>query len=204
VAERYPDMSFEWFYWSKQYDRGDAKAAEAVIQARIRQLGDPPPPGQQERMASYYLLTKQHDKALATLNALCGPRAPDMMLLLLAMSQDRLGRAKERDPTLRRAAALRTTGGKLAQLFLDAVADGDKGQLDLRAVDALLNGMPADLRGDTWYFVGRFLDGRGQAEAVKYYARCAEAPLHKTATIHILALVELRNHGQQPGKAQAD
>ena len=61
-------------------------------------------------------------------------------------------------------------------LIRDSLADGGKKPLDLAAVDAIIESIPAEARGNAQFFVGKYLMNHGKPDAGrKYLRRCADS-----------------------------
>jgi hypothetical protein len=100
-----------------------------------------------------------------------------------------------------------STGKQLTDLFIDCLSKGDKGTLDLEAVEAILKRMTTPGAAEnTCYFIGRFLEKRGQSEAaLRYLDRCATAPREANGGAYktlyqTLAMAYLRDQGAEPGR----
>lgn len=99
----------------------------------------------------------------------------------LMLVADELGDVEQRDAALEDLCTkLKDKAPKtcaVCALFLATLAGEGKTPLDLSAVDAIVETIPAQSRGNTEFFVGQFLLNRGRTDdAKKYLQHCADSP----------------------------
>jgi hypothetical protein len=127
--------------------------------------------------------------------------------LLLSLTLDELGKTKERDAILKAFPAHKNKEYTLmAAIIRETLAKGEKTPLDLKAVEAALQPMAQPEKGYCRFFVGMFLEQRGDVKNAKhYYAEAGSVPHEVIREIGTLAIVRLRALGGElpksaPGK----
>jgi tetratricopeptide (TPR) repeat protein len=202
ASERYTDGWFNWYVWCRRTGHGDVAAAEKFTQEWLAETGGRLSGNDLLTAAVVYLLGGKPDKAIEIAYRWEGRRASAGPFLLAAI-QDTRGRAKERDQLLRYLPApAGSPSKKVADLFLRCTDAGEKGRLDLEAVEAALKAMAEVDRTDFYYFVGHFLALRGDKKnAAAYLERCASAVDRKSDIFRALAAVELRENPAAGGKS---
>jgi tetratricopeptide (TPR) repeat protein len=201
AAERYDDGRIRWYYWCRRTGKGDVQAAEKLVRKQIDSLDDHYSRQDLTNFATFYVLTKEPEKALEMIAAL-GKQAPSETVTLLHMTVlDGLGKTEDRNAAMKTLAAKDTPYGRLVKLFSDCLAKGEKGKLEGEAVEKILKTVPADAVVDANYFVGKFLEHRGhKEEAVKYLQRSASGKNARSFLVKMLATAELRDQAIEPEK----
>jgi tetratricopeptide (TPR) repeat protein len=163
LTERYSE-GFEWFIWCQRTGRGDSAAARDYAAQFYIEMGNPIPPKYFPKLAVYLTLTKQPDHAIERWKqaAAQDPKGPYGLFLALAL--DAQGDKAGRDAALRALLGKNNPYSYLSKSFADCLAQGEHGKLDFKAIEAALKRTPRDLNPDIDYFVGRFLDLRGEKE----------------------------------------
>src|SRR5262249_16989685 len=94
--------------------------------------------------------------------------------LCSAPLHDELGQAPERNAGLQKISD-KNPFKTLAQFLLSHIAKGDKAVPDSASVDKFLKEMPDSERGPGCYFIGRFLELRGEKKKAKeLYRSCVQ------------------------------
>src|SRR5262249_1335189 len=130
--------------------------------------------------AFVHLLNGDHAKALACFQSVKGDETFPAALYYAALTADALGTPKLRDESLERPATdprCRTMAtAKLCPMFREVIAQGDKGRIDLAALDKLVAQVPDERRGNVLFNVGWFLALHGPTAAAEdYLKRCVDS-----------------------------
>jgi tetratricopeptide (TPR) repeat protein len=195
ASERYSDGWFNWYLWCRRTGHGDVRAAEKFTTEWLAQSGDRLGPVDRTYAAVVYLLSDQKEKALAAADRAATDRPVTGALFTLASVQNALGKAADRDRTLRRIS--QDPEKRLAEALL-GVAAGTAGP---EAVEAALRWLPDYTRPDYCYHIGHFFALRGDKKnAAAYLERCALAPEHRSVMFQSLAAAELRDVSEAGGE----
>jgi tetratricopeptide (TPR) repeat protein len=204
ITLRYPTSYAKWYYWSLRTGKGDVKAAEQVVKERLQQLGGRLTPNDMLCSVILQLTAGQPKLALEAFQQLYQQKATGWRALNLALLYDELKDREGRDKALQKVDD-QPAFGKLAELFSQCLARGEKENLDADAVEAVLKEMPADRWADACYLLGRFLELRGQTKsALVYLNRSAMNPQSIGDPYPALAGVRLRANGVEPGKGPGE
>jgi tetratricopeptide (TPR) repeat protein len=197
IVNRYPESVPYWFYWCKRNGRGDLAAAEKLVVERFVDLGDRLDTKDLLHVAAYYLLTDQPQKATDVLAKFVKRSPTESKILILATLYDDLGQTKERDAALQNWPTKSDTPYlRIAKLFAECLAKGEKGELDLDAVDAAIKRIPDNLVADVCYAVSHFLEKRGKSDAAtKYLVRAAIGGERRASVSRSVASYEARKRG---------
>jgi len=184
TSERYEDARIEWFFWCKRYQKGDAKAAEALAQRYIDELLPRATAADQEKMGIFYALCrKPREAAAAFQKSLKETNNPydGLHIALLGMAL--------KDGELRDSALLQVVQKgrayqvahddrglevELGKEFRDLLELGAGAAPNPGVFDRLLDRAPDQgSRANAAFFIGRFLEfHRSVADANPYYEQC--------------------------------
>lgn len=203
VSERYDDWRFAWYFWCLRSGKGDIRAARQLAEQKIRLLGDKLSADDRANLAVFYLTAKRPDKATELFEAGYRQNPAESLALFLISLYDEQGKTQQRDRMIKELAGHNTYYGRLAGVYRDALANGEKGLPDLKAVENVLRALKPHQAADACYFVGSFLQRRGDVKnGLRYLDRCATAIEAHTMQIRALAAFAMRETGQEPGKVQ--
>ena len=88
----------------------------------------------------------------------------------------------------------------LARMIREAHADGGEHPLDLAAVDKVLERMPANMRGNAEFLIGRYQLNRGQPESARKYLQYAAKAPETQAWLKVIAVDSLRSMDAKKGR----
>ena len=195
ASERYAASYFLWCYWCLRTGKGDIAAADQFYVAIFNQLGAKTTVNDVVLMSAYHTLTNRNQKAVEILRPVYQRVPGELLAMYLLLACDEIGDQQGRDQVLQSFPGKEPPMKQLAELFRACLAKGEKGDLDLRAVDALMAKLEPMSEAEMACYVGRFLDKRGQAQAAtQYLTRCAMSP-EKTVLAQTFATVRLRARG---------
>jgi tetratricopeptide (TPR) repeat protein len=192
VAMRYGGM--EWYLWCLRTGRGDAEAAKTSAQRHIASLTPRSPDGLLQ-VAAFHLCAGDLTKALEGFQrSFAADKDPYSGLVGAAIALE-LGQSEDAKTLL--AAAIKDGGrvrveGRrrfdllaLSQELLSLLDTPTWGQAEREKLDVILLNAPSPGQRCTLeFFVGRYLELKGQAEhAMPYYRRCFHAREPKYARI---------------------
>ena len=203
VSERYDDWRFAWYFWCLRSGKGDIRAARQLAEQKIRALGDKLSAGDRANLAVFYLTAKRPEKATELFEAGYRQNPAESIALFLISLYDEQGKTQQRDRMIKELAGHNTYFGRLAGIYRDALAKGEKGLPDLKAVENVMRALKPHQAADACYFVGSFLQRRGDTRnGLRYLDRCATAIEAHTQQVRSLAAFAMRESGQEPGKVQ--
>jgi hypothetical protein len=185
VSERYPNPSWaKWFLWCHRTGHGDLDAARRWVERLAGAMGEGPGEDGNELLGYIHLLCGEPKQALedfkngevAFEEGYDGPAA-----IIKALLADQLGDARLRDETLERVCTdLKDKAPKtiqVCQMFRDVLSRGMDAQLDLAAVDPIIESSTPGGREVIEFLVGWFVNQHGNPEAARaYWRRCAASP----------------------------
>lgn len=125
---------------------GDAKAAAQFVEQRIQDYAAIAPDAEPMAFGHYYLMKQDLKQALGFYMRVFDHSQDLPAALMAALTADAIGDPAVRDSLLDwfcnqgRAKAPKTA--QLCQLLRDALAHGDKGSLDLKAVNSIIRSSP--------------------------------------------------------------
>lgn len=187
VSERYDNAYGAWFLWCRRTGKGDAPAAQRLLEERVRALGARRAGDDLILIGTYHSLTGRPREALELFGE--AARDPELVWghLLLAALHDEAGDTAARDQALQ-AVAGNNPYKPVADFLRAALAKGEKAALDPDEADKLLRALAVPARPASCYVLGRFAERRGQAEAARdYYRRCVAEAEFKNSVIPVLA-----------------
>jgi tetratricopeptide (TPR) repeat protein len=183
AIERYPDSTWSaWYRFCKRTGQGDLAAARAWTEARLEAVRGRPDLADPRTAAYFYWSIRALEQARDAMSQ-ASERDPldSSRLLALALIAGELGDTARRDAafeslwTKHRGQAPRAN--QVCRVLRQWLAQGGKGEPDLASVDATIEELDPDLRGDLEFFVGRLLKDHGKPELGKpYLARVSESP----------------------------
>jgi tetratricopeptide (TPR) repeat protein len=199
VSERYPENSFDWFYWCMRVGKGDRAAAQKFVEERIREIGARVSRADLSRFAVFYTLTRQKAEALSIWELYYKAARSESLAFLLANALDELDKKEQRNQILGDFTGT-SPYAKLARLFRDTLAKGEKEGFDPKLVDEALANSQEQFKGGAYLFAGCFLECRGKTkEACAFYERCAQsAGKGMPPDFALIANVRMREHGYTP------
>jgi tetratricopeptide (TPR) repeat protein len=203
VAERYNDSA--WMYWCHRTGRGDVAAADEFVRKQLEGLGTNLYSRGYVRIAIFYLLTNEPDKALVVAQRAYENRKDPYNGLLAAIIADGLDKTAERDRLLTEVTSTTLPHNyteaptqdfykRLAALMRDTVTTKKVPQLNLAEFDKLqAEAAPEKLYPSVLqYLAAVFLKTRGDLEnAKKYLIRAAQSDDWQNSN-HVLACQLLR------------
>ncbi len=199
AAMRYGSTA--WYVWCRRTGRGNVAAAKKLAEKHVDGLGDAPP-SQLIDLGMFHMLNdKPGDAFEAFRDSLAGDKNPfsGLMGAALAVELGRLDDAKQLLNTTAREGHRMRLEGKTrfekiaaAKLLLTLLDLPEWNQVHREQLDTILiNASSSGERCNLEYFVGRFLELKGQADqAAAYYRRCYHA--HDDKLTRALAAERLR------------
>ncbi len=176
ATERYPNTSWAlWYLFCNRTGHGDREAANAFAESYLEAAAGRPDLADPIAAAYFFWLNGSTRRAHAAFGALYDANPSASMALPAALLADEAGDAGRRDAILGQlATTLKDQAPKsaaVAGLMRDSLAEGKP--LDLAAVEPILASIRPEARGNTEFFVGKFLLNRGRAEAGRDHLRKA-------------------------------
>ncbi len=197
TSERYPDQALAWLYWCLRVGKGDREAARELADELVRGRRRSGTLADWSALAIFYTATQQKSEALDARERILKASRTEFDALLVALAHDDVGDADKRDRALAGLTG-QSALARLAKIFVEALAKGDKEAPDPQALDAALSGADPMSKEASYYLIGQFLECRGQKKAAAvYFNRCAvgkSAP----ADLVLLATIRLREQGLAP------
>ncbi|HWE37970.1 MAG TPA: hypothetical protein VG406_15475 [Isosphaeraceae bacterium] len=182
TTERYPTTSWtNWYSFCKRTGHGDLKAARAWTDAYVASVAGRPDLADPETVGYYYWSVGSPKEAHDALTRAFDVKPTAPVGINLAVLADELGDKARRDSALAKVCdELKDQAPKSAaicRLIRDSLADGGKTPLDLKAIDAILESIPAERRPGTEFFIGKYLMNHGKTDVGrKYLKHCADSP----------------------------
>ncbi len=210
-AERYPHSWAVWFMFCKRTGHGDVEAARALAEQVLQMLGDRPDVSRPEIVQSdwlgfYYWLTDRPGKALDPLRRAyqSKPGPPECTYPLLVA--DQVGDRAARDECLQTFRDRHGTQSPKSRQVLDLLfskdAAGGAPSPDLKAIDAILESIRPEIRGNTAFPVGVFLANHARPELARKYLRMGTEGARTGPWIRVVAANLLQRIDQKPGPKQ--
>jgi tetratricopeptide (TPR) repeat protein len=207
TAQRYEYSRPDWFLWCQRTGHGNAKEAEQLCIQHFASLRGRMSAHDHQVEGITLLMRKKPREALAAFQSAFQTDKDPYVALHISLLMDELKTTDARAAYAKvladsdkqdRQGRPYTHARRVLEMFRESLADGGKGNLNLRAVDNLLRQANGETRTNLEFFIGRFLELHGNAKAGgEYYRRCATEPL----TIkwnHALACMYLRERGITP------
>ncbi len=185
ISERYPNTSWaNWFLWCHRTGQGNLDVARRGAERHARAMGERSGGGWRDMLGYLHLLSGEPKEALDDFRN--GYRELKVMedgmgAIAKALLADQLGDLKLRDETLERVCIdFKDTAPKtirVCQMFRDVLSRGKDAQLDLAAVDPIIESASPVGRETIEFFVGWFVKQHGNPAAARVYLRrCAASP----------------------------
>lgn len=184
LSQRYPSSSIgAWLKFCKRTGHGDLKSAQQLVDlynARVATLLKSQPQPTDPLDAGYSAwLSGAKAEAVEHFRKAYQSSAPIMSGLSLMAIADEEGDAQQRDGILKEMAAKYAARSpklfNVLKLFSDAFAKGDRAVPESGALEAALQDVAINMRGNTEFYVGWFLRKRGNSgDAEKYFRRSVE------------------------------
>ncbi len=176
TSARYQRSWLDWYAWCKRTGHGDVKAAAALVEAQLEVRAPAATGIESTCIGIFLLLEKQPKAARAQFERLIQTDNTTLNGALLALACDAAGDAAARDATLKAIGNdPKPTSPKTAKILgmLGAwLASGEKSPLDRKSIDEPIEGMPPQLRANSYSMVAIFLDRHGKPEdALDYLKR---------------------------------
>jgi tetratricopeptide (TPR) repeat protein len=192
MDERYPSaIGTDWYRFCKRTGHGDLQTARASTEARfdgIRGRMDLPT----ARSLGYFswsIGSLERAREGFTAAAAIDPR-DSSFLLKLALLADEQGKTDERNQKLDTLATKHQGQApqmsQVCRVLRQWLAQGAKGQPDLALVNATIEGLKPDQRGELELFVGQLLINHGQPDAGRACLLRARESLKGTQWLRIL------------------
>lgn len=207
ISERYHTSSFSWYFWCKRTGYGNVQEAQKIADSFFESQELPWYSNLTERAGIFYILSGQDEKAFDVFDRMFNFRKNPYRGFHLALLADALGRFDKRDEVLQAVIEEGPSApdytddtqslAKAAGLLLSALRKGE--ELDLAAIDAVIEGAPSGISTNLVYFIGRFLELRGSPEQAWDYFDRAAMSKDTLKYNHILACDAVRRLGYQPG-----
>ena len=195
ASERYAASYFLWCYWCLRTGKGDIAAADRFYVAAFNQMAGKTTVNDWVLMSAYHTLTNRNQKAVELLRPVYQKLPGGFVGMYLLLACDEMGDQQGRDQVLQTFPASDQEFKPLAELFRACLAKGEKGDLDLRAVDAYMAKLKPGVQTEAACYVGRFLDMRGQAKAAIQYLTRSAISQDKSLLAHTFASARLRARG---------
>jgi hypothetical protein len=208
-ALRYPGERLLWYFWCRRTGRGELEEAQTLAQQLVDEYTARNPPAKQDWIGIFHLLNGDRKQAYAAFQAEHSQRRTYWSGFHVILLADEFGDIQTRDRVLNffissgvpEPTASTYTEAKFSVLLHDAYHD-ENGELDLAALDKILDAANENKRMDHAYFAARYLALRGRAdESERYLKRCYAstdvAQLNRT-----LAAAELLEAGYDPDDLQ--
>jgi len=204
-AVRYPESRLKWYFWCRRTGHGDIKAAKSLAQELVDEYSARNPPAKQDWIGIFHLLNGQRKLAYDAFQADHDQTRNYWSGFHVILLADELGETVTRDRVLNffvKAGVPEKTAStyalaKFAVLLHDAYR-GSNGELDLAALDEILDATTENQRMDIAYFAGRFLALRGRAEDSERYLKRCYASTEISQLNRTLAAAELLDAGYGP------
>jgi tetratricopeptide (TPR) repeat protein len=210
IAGRYDDAYHEWFFWCARTGKGDIQAASEQLEKHLSELGRQRTNDDLLVSGGWHILTGKMREALEEFTEIANDRQIEWGRLMLALLEDTLGDQDRCSRSLEEVPEW-TRFKPVAKFFAASRARGGPARLEIGALEKVLEGMrdrvartPRELKGQVsevpaYYFVGRYLELRGQkAEAKIYYKRCIDEYYNKQALLPTLAGARLQVLSAKP------
>jgi tetratricopeptide (TPR) repeat protein len=205
IAGRYDDAYEEWFFWCARTDKGDMQAAREQLEKQLAELGRQRTENDLLVAGSYHLLIGKMREALEEFQELANNPRIEWGQMMVALLHDSLGEQEECSRSLDAIAPEFIRYKPVAKVFSASRVRGEPGRVDTAALEKVLEELrsrvantPPGLRSHVsevpvYYFVGRYLELRGQkAEAKGYYERCIKGYNNKNYFLPVLAGARLQ------------
>jgi hypothetical protein len=192
VAERYDNTPQVWCTWCLRTGRGDRAAARALLEEHLKK-NDPPRTARDHMLAGVLNAADgEHAKAAARFAAAHNYNKHDVFLMAAALEYDAAGDAAKRDKVLAQVSA-KGPYDPVLTLLKATLAKGEKAVPTADEIEAALKPLTVGGQTDSRYFVGRFLQKRGQPSAADYLKKTAAdpSPFALTSTLAGLAVQQL-------------
>jgi tetratricopeptide (TPR) repeat protein len=183
VAQRYPGHTERYAAWCRKHGLEAPKSVDQLDGEQLETLAAKMPAEKRFMVGGQLLASGDAQRALrvfqTALEDVKDARSRCYNGLFVAVLADELGKSSLRDAALESVAAekdpAQAGSQRLAALLKKCVAGGQQAALDVKAVEDLLAKASLEDQVNLGFFVGRFLDSRGQAqEARKHYERSAK------------------------------
>lgn len=182
-TERYPrTMWAVWFLLCERTGHGDVAAARAHTQAYAKRLVRQPdlPTDSLFLVAYVHLICGDREQAAAALRRIPADLDDPISITGLASASDLAGEVRLRDDALERFCAnfanKAPKSTQVLQQIREALSKGPAEKPDMTAIDAILETIPRENRGNTAFPVAARLTALGRAdEAAPYWHLSAEA-----------------------------
>jgi tetratricopeptide (TPR) repeat protein len=206
TSERYDNLYEHWYYWCIRTGKGDLKEAEKFMGEYFESIAARASAVDLTRAIVLCVASKQKDKALRHINTYY-ERFPktSLITMMLVLAMDDAGDTTGRDRLLQEFPGGPKAGFKLlAEKFREALAKGEKAELDQEYIKAMLGVMENKERAITNLMVGLFVEQHGDSKsAVQYYAGALGDSAHMIQDLAMLATARLRALGAEVPKVQA-
>ncbi len=198
TAERYPTSNWAaWYLFCKRTGHGDVEAARAMAEEYLTAVEGRPDLAGPHQLGFFQWATGAPKKALENLEKAEAAKPSPLHAFSAMLLADELGDKVRRDRMLNELCAKfqdrvpRMVA--LAGMIREAHTDGGEHPLDLAAVDKVLERMPANMRGNAEFLIGRYQLNRGQPESARKYLQYASSAPETQAWLKVIAVDSLRS-----------
>jgi hypothetical protein len=200
-AVRYPSERLVWYFWCRRTGQGDLDAAKRVAQELVDEYTARNPPAKQDWIGIFHLLDGDRRQAYEAFQAEHTQRRTYWSGFHVILLADEFGDTTTRDRVLNFLVGAGVPDptasifphAKFAVL-LDAAYRGS-GELDLEALDKVLDAAAENPRMDIAYFAARYLALHGRAEDSERYLKRCYASTEVSQLNRTLAAAELLESG---------
>lgn len=218
-SERYESSSLSWYFFCRRTGHGDVEAARDHVKSQLTKGKDSSYHATAFELVAFYLLEKRPEMALTAMEQAPANDLGSYDIVWSALIADLAGDVKRRDAALERVKTLAAEPNRknqdgnadandntlfadegvhvLADLIINDLKKGGKGQIDLNAADKLTASYDLWFRSWFYYYLGQYLDIHGRrSDADRCMKQCmssSEQGFHR-----ILASAMLVEHGNKP------
>jgi hypothetical protein len=203
-AVRYPSERLVWYLWCRRTGQGDLEAAKQVAQELVDEYSARTPPAKQDWIGIYHLLNGDRKRAYEAFQAEHTQRRTYWSGFHVILLADEFGDTTLRDRVL--AFFVKsgvpdpkssTYGHAKFAFLLDDAYRGGKNELDLEALDKVLEAVTENPRMDIGYFAAKYLALHGRAADSERYLKRCYASTEVSQLNRTLAAAELLDSGHQ-------
>ncbi|WP_020468346.1 tetratricopeptide repeat protein [Zavarzinella formosa] len=188
----YTNFRNHWYFWCLRTGKGDLKGAEGQADAYLRALGAPKfegdmllagvrqsAAGRPARAAEYFTMAFDRNHL-------------DIFLMIAAAEYDAAAESEKRELAFKKAPT-NSTYYSIIPFVRDRLANSQGKPPTREEIEASLKSLPVSARPEADYFIGRFLQNRGQTElASEYFRRCSAHFLPSANVTGVLTALALR------------
>jgi tetratricopeptide (TPR) repeat protein len=188
IAGRYDEAYEEWFFWCMRTGKGDVRAAQEELEKRLSRQGPQRTINDLMVSGGYHLLLGQTREALEEFRELANDSRAEWGHLMAALLHESLKQPEDCDRELAAVPDHINRYKPVAKFLAASRVRGVAAPLDMAAVEKMLQPLPKETQVPSYYFIGRYLELRGQKrEAQDYYTRCVRGYESKNHLISVLA-----------------